>query len=177
MNSALLAAAESDVCFGLDLGEGRVECLWVGVVKRARLSIVLTSDHYDGLNVAMFHDSIALILGIVQTQTGHISDRLLSCLFSLLSCLDREVVLAFVARVVTPIGTLSLSCGLLVCLALARERVLPCDSSAQVVPVDVTVDGDEAEGAPEDPTHLADHPSVRLAHVVLDVEHHPFFCF
>ena len=138
---------------------------------------MLTSNHHDGLDVAMLHESIALILGIVQTQTGHISDRVLSCLFSLLSCLDREVVLAFVARVVTPVGSLSLSFGLLICLALTRERVLPCDASAQVVPVDVTVDRDEAKGAPEDPAHLADHPSVRLAHVVLDVEHHPFLCY
>lgn len=72
----------------------------------------------------------------------------------------------------TPICSSGLGFGLLLLFRLAREMILPGDTTAQIVPVDSTIEGNEAEGAPENPAHLTDHPHVRLTHVVGNMEHH-----
>ena len=171
-DSTLLIASDGDISFLVDLGERRVEGLRIGIVEGARGTIVLTGNHDQRLHIWVLYEAGLLTLGVMGADSGHITDLLLSCLFGLDSRLDREVVLALIAGMETPIGTFLLSLLSPVFLSLATHAIFPCNTSAQVVPVDITIDGNESECAPEDPTHFADHPSVGLAHVVCDMEHH-----
>ena len=172
VHSALLVAAESDVSLLVDVREGRVEGLTVAIVECSGLTVVFAHDHDEVLHLGVFRLASVLAIELEQTDSRYVLHSLLPSLGRLLASLDREWVLAFVTRMVTPVCTLGLRLGAFLILRLARQAVFPCNATAQVVPVNVTVDGNEAEEAPEDPPHLADHPHVRLTHVVRNVKHH-----
>ena len=133
---------------------------------------MLTGDHDESLHIAVRHVAHSFVFRIVHSDPRRVSHGLLSCLLGLHARLDRERKLALVPRVETPIGTSCLSFSLPISISLAGKRILPGNSAAQVVPVEVTVGGDESKCTPEDPSHFADHPDVGLAHVVCHVEHH-----
>jgi len=171
-HSALLVATDSHVGFLIDVGERRVERLRCGIVERTWGSVMFTGDHDNRLNLGVSHQAHLLILGLMNANTGHIGVNLFRGLLGLRACLDRERKSSLITGTETPISTVGNSLGLLVLLGLARERILPGDTSAQVIPVEVTVEGDKRPGSPEDPTHFADHPGVGFTHVVSNMEHH-----
>ena len=75
-------------------------------------------------------------------QTRNVSD-----FFSIghafqLSLLDREVIDRVVPGLVTPVSTETLSLLSLFVFSEARVVILPCDTTAEEVPIHVTVDGD-----------------------------------
>ena len=119
-NSALLICSKSDIGLLVDVGEGGVESLWLGIVEGTWASVVLSSDHNDRLNVAVTHETHTLVLGLSSAETGSIAHGLFTGLLCLLACLDREGVLAGEARPVTPVSAKCLSLSTLLFLALAR---------------------------------------------------------
>ena len=58
-----------------------------------------------------------------------------------LPLLDREVINGVVPGLVTPVSSEFLSLLFLFVFREARVVVLPCDTTAEEVPIDITVDG------------------------------------
>ena len=172
VHSARLVAAHGDVRLLVDVGEGRVERLRVAVVEGARLAVVLAHDHDEVLHLAVPHQALLFALQLVQADSWRVPNRLLSRHQGLLPRLDRERVLALVPRMVAPVSPIVLSLCHPIRFGFTGQGVFPGDTAAKIVPIDVTVEGDEAEEAPEDPSHFADHPDVRLTHVICNMEDH-----
>ena len=85
---------------------------------------------------------------------------------------EREVVDWVVSWLVTPVGAQVLRLLLLVSLVTTEIMVSVGHTPAEEVPVRATVERGHADAAPEDPTHLTDHPDISLSHIVRDVKHH-----
>lgn len=165
--------ANSDVGLLIDLWVKRVESLRDVVIEGAWLSVVLQGDRDDGSHILRLNSALLLVKGRVNVvETRSVLEVLFSGLAVVLDLLKREVVDGLVSGAVTPVGSEALGLLALLILSLASEPLLPGHSSAVVVPVHVSIDGDEGNSAPEDPTHLPDHPHVGLTHVVSHVEHH-----
>lgn len=165
----------SDCYVGLlvDLGVERVEGLRHVIVEGAWVSVMLDCNGDESSHLLRGVSTLLLVQSRVHVvKTRSVLEVFISGLTVVLDLLEGEVVNGFISRAITPVGSDSLCLLALLVLSLASEPLLPGNSSAVVVPVHVSVDGDEGDSAPEDPTHLPDHPHVGLTHVVSHVEHH-----
>jgi hypothetical protein len=173
VNAALgSAATKSDIGFLLNLRVQRVEGLRHVVVEGSRCPVVLLYDVYHCPDFLGLCDAFALFAGIASHDSWMILKALLASLLCVLSCFDREVVGRLIARLETPVGSISVSLLFLIILSKPRVVILPGNSAGKEVPIEVTIKRDESAEAPKDPTSLTDHPYVGLTHVVRDVEHH-----
>ena len=166
------SATESDVRGACNVRESRVEILVEVVVKDTGLTVVL-SDHGDErTDVDGLHLAFVVVVFAGAAQSGGVVDSFLLGLAVVFPLLDGEIVDRGISGSVTPIGTQLVRISLLLCLSARVEFICPGDTSTKVVPVDISVDNDVAEGGPAYPTELADLPDIRLPHVICDVEHH-----
>ena len=88
MDSTLLITAPSHISFLIDLWESRVEMLRESIVESTGLSVMLTSDHDQRVDLAASHKAHVLVFSIIKTDSRGVTHRLLTCLLSLLARLD-----------------------------------------------------------------------------------------
>jgi hypothetical protein len=172
VNATASSSAKSNVGFLVDLGESREEGLAGVVVEVAGHSVVLLSDGNNGAHVFRLNEASFVVHGGLGAETGHVAVLFFARLVRVLLSLDGEVVLVNVARSETPVSFLALSEFDLLRFGATEPVLAPGSAAAEVVPVSVTVDGRGKDDTPENPTHFADHPSVGLAHIVHNMEHH-----
>lgn len=177
MYSALGISSDSYVGLLLDFWEVWIERLLVVVIENTGLPVVLLGNWDEGSDFLGGHDAGHALLGLGETRSGHITEVLLSRLVGVFLWLNGEVVDGLVPRVETPIGALASS----LLYPFISSSVVKCFSPggtlAEEVPVGVSIKHDRTADGPEDPTHLPDHPSVGLTHVVLNMENHCCYYF
>ena len=133
---------------------------------------MLLSYHDYRLDIVQLHDLVLFINVLSKSDSGCVPDGFLSGLLGILVGLDGEWKFGLKTRMVTPVTLHRLPVSLLLFLSSTEGRVIPGNSTSEVVPVNITVDGDETEDTPQNPSHFADHPDICLTHVVRDMEHH-----
>ena len=88
MHSALLIAAPRHIRLLVDLREGRVERLRVVIVESTGLSVMLTGNHDDRVDFAAPQIAHSLVLCLMKTNSGDVTNALLTCLLGLFARLD-----------------------------------------------------------------------------------------
>ncbi len=171
MNSASCVRPKSNVRLRLNLGERGEKGLGVVVVKDAWLPVVLGDNWNNRADLNWLNHVFLAELGAFSVETWHIAEWLLPSLFGVFVRFYRKIELGLEPRVEAPVANFLFSEGLLFDFS-ACVVVSPGYSSSEVVPISVSVDRKGQAERPEDPTHLADHPNVRLTHIVTDMEHH-----
>jgi len=149
--------------------------LRVVVVEHARLSVVLLRNADDVADHLGFNDAGFGVTARFGEETGHVAVLLFTGLLGVLLGLDGEVETGLETGVEAPVALLFSGPRLLVLVSAVEEILAPGDTTSEEVVVGETVEGGEEDTAPEDPTHLPDHPHVGFTHVVHDMEHHSCF--
>ena len=174
VDSSFGITSQSNICFLFNFREEGVEGLGFGIVKHSRLSVVLrgnsnNSSGFFGVDVPChifswhnFPDSRGVFEVVFPT------------LLTVFILFKREVIDWLISGLITPVGSLYLCLLLLFIFSLPAEPVAPGNSSSQIIPISVSVNGDGEDSSPEDPTHLPDHPDISLSHIVCNMEHHCF---
>ena len=170
--SLCLAITNSYIALLLDFRIERVECLRSPVVKHSWSSVVLTGNSHNGSHFLRINESLAVFSSHLRLETRSISESFFSSLLIVPLSFKREWDRRLIARLVTPVSSIGFSFLLLLLFTLAIEPVSKGHTSTQVVPINVSVDWDESNKAPQHPTTLTNHPDIGLAHVVRHVEHH-----
>ena len=169
------SGAYCDIRVVLDFRVSREERLGVVVVENAGLAIVFALDHDEITHFLGRNDVFLREAPCFSVDTRRVSKRLFSSLCCILGCLDRKIVFSLISRMVAPVSSRSFSLLDAFSLSASNKVLSPSATSAEEVPVSVTVDGHSEKTAPKDPAAFSNHPYVRFAHVVRYVEHHYFY--
>ena len=166
------SSSHSDVAFLLNLRVKRVKGLRIIIVKESRLSIVFSCNVEDCSYILRLHPPLSFLSTHLGPQSWCVRKPFFHCLFSIFSFLEGEIVFGFVPGLISPVSSMFLCISSLFVLTPAIEPVFESYSSAQVVPILRSIEGNETYEAPEQPTTLTDHPNVSLPHIVCNMEHH-----
>lgn len=161
-----------DYGFLLHFWECWEELLRVVIVERSWSSVVLSSNHDNGLNFGMGHEANTMFFLFVHSDTWHVMHSLFISLKCILSGFDWVLSVWCEPWMVSPATYWCLSFFSLLFLSLSGKRISPCDSAAKIVPVCISVKWNGKPDGPKDPSHLPDHPDISLAHIVGNMEHH-----
>ena len=172
MSVVATASTDDEVRLLVDVSVMRVEVLGVVVVEHASGAIVLLKNTLNHTHVPWLILAPLNVHVTLGAQPWMVHDLLHLGLAFVLSALHGKFVNWLIPGLITPVADEGLSMFLLFNLGSAEEVGLPGDSPVEVVPVGATVDGGGGDHAPQNPTHLADHPHVGLTHVIRNMKHH-----
>jgi hypothetical protein len=161
-----------DYAFLLHFWECWEELLRVVIVERSWSSVVLSGNHDNGLNFGMGQKANTMFFLFVHCDTWHVMESLFRSLKCILSGFDWVLSIWSEPWMVSPATYLCVGFFFLLFLSLSRKGVPPCDSSAEIVPVCISVKWNGKPDRPKDPSHLPYHPDISLTHIIGNMEHH-----